>query len=184
MQITRTDFPGLIILKPTVFEDDRGYFMETHNQQRLKKEGVDYTFVQDNESKSQKGVIRGLHFQVGEYAQAKLVRVFSGAVQDVVVDLRKDSPTYGKQYSAILSGENRHQLLIPRGFAHGFAVLEENTVFFYKCDNFYSKDHEGGFRHNDPVFEIDWQVPINERIISERDQKLPLYDKDLTDFYL
>ncbi len=184
MKITETKFPGLLVLEPTVFEDHRGYFMETYNEQKLVKEGIQYTFVQDNESKSQKNVIRGLHFQYGEYAQAKLVRVFSGAVQDVVVDLRKDSPTLGQHFSIELTGRNRLQLLIPRGFAHGFAVLEEETVFFYKCDNFYSKEHEGGFRFDDEQFGIKWLVSEADRVLSDRDRNLPLYQEGLYNFSL
>ena len=147
MKVTKTEIDGVFIIEPQVFEDERGYFFESYNKEKLKEQGIDYDFIQDNQSKSKYGTIRGIHFQKGEYAQAKLVRVLEGTVLDVAVDLRKDSPTFGKHVAVELSAENRRQLMIPRGFGHGFSVLSETAVFAYKCDNVYNKASEGGLRY-------------------------------------
>ena len=141
----------------------------------LQKQESSTPFVQDNQAKSTRGVLRGLHYQIGEAAQAKLVRVLKGEVLDVVVDIRPDSPTYGQHYSVLLSAENQQQLYVPRGFAHGYIVLSEEAIFFYKCDNFYAKDQEGGIRYNDPQLNIDWMLPPEELILSEKDQGLPSF---------
>ncbi len=172
MIMTTTDIEGLLIIAPSVFTDERGYFLETYHGERYQLPGA-YTFVQDNEAKSSKGVLRGLHFQQGEHAQGKLVRVVTGAVYDVAVDLRKDSPTYGRSFGILLSGENKKQFWVPRGFAHGYLVLEDDTVFSYKCDNFYHQASEGGLKYDDPALQISWpslEVPF---IVSEKDQHLP-----------
>lgn len=171
-----TEFEGLWIIEPKVFSDARGYFYESFNQQVFEKEtGISTNFVQDNQSMSSFGVLRGLHLQFGEYAQAKLVRVLSGEVLDVVVDVRPDSPTFGKSFSILLSAKNRKQLFIPRGFAHGFVVTSDTAEFFYKCDNFYAPQHEGGILYNDTDLSIDWQIEEKQLIISERDRKLPTF---------
>ena len=172
---TETPIPDLIIFDPKVWKDDRGYFFESYNRARFVEAGIENVFVQDNESKSTYGVLRGLHYQVGEFAQAKLVRVLEGEVLDVAVDIREGSPTYGKHFSLILSGENKRQLFIPRGFAHGFVVLSETAVFTYKCDNLYSKEHEGGIRFDDPQLNIDWQVDPAKAILSEKDLVNPVF---------
>ena len=178
MKIESTGFEGLIVIKPTVFEDERGYFMESFNEKRFREEcNLDVKFVQDNESKSTYGVLRGLHFQKPPMAQAKLVRVFSGKVLDVAVDIRPNSPTFGKHIAVELSGRNKKQLFIPRGFAHGFVVLSKTAVFAYKCDNFYSPEHDSGIYHADPELNIDWRVPLGNRLISEKDQKAVLISK-------
>lgn len=165
--------------------DDRGYFFESFNRNTfLQQTGCDVNFVQDNQSSSQQGVIRGLHFQRGEHAQAKLVRVLKGNVLDVAVDLRKGSPTFGKSFSIELTADNGLQLFIPRGFAHGFEVLSEQAVFFYKCDNYYHKAADGGIYYLDPALDIQWKTPVSERILSEKDQQLPLLNDiiDVLDF--
>jgi len=168
MQIERNQIDGLLIIKPDVFEDPRGYFFESYNAEKFRQHRVDVTFLQDNESKSGKGVLRGLHFQVPPYAQGKLVRVVKGSVTDVAVDLRKSSPTYGQWSSVILSEQNKWMYWIPPGFAHGFVTLEENTVFFYKCTQVYHKESERGIAWNDPDLKIDWGV-VNP-VISEKDK--------------
>lgn len=174
MNFIATDINDLWVIEPKVFEDHRGFFCETFNQRVFKEAtGLDVNFVQDNESKSTKGVLRGMHFQQGEWAQAKLVRVLQGEVQDVAVDLREGSPTYGKHYSIILSGENRKQLFVPRGFAHGFLVLSDTAVFSYKCDNFYNKASEGGVIYNCPKLAIPWELKDTELKLSEKDLILP-----------
>lgn len=173
MNIIKTEIPGLIILEPKVFEDTRGYFFESYNKSVFEKLGIKNEFVQDNQSLSVKGVLRGLHFQREPYSQAKLVRVLSGSVLDVAVDLRTGSPTYGKWQSEVLSAENRRQLYIPRGFAHGFLVLSETAEFFYKCDNFYSREHDGGIRFDDPALNINWNANGIALNISEKDRALP-----------
>lgn len=175
MPFQTTDFPGLLIFKPMVFEDSRGYFFEAYNEQLFREEGTDLRFVQDNQSKSSCGVIRGLHYQLHPHAQFKLVRVLEGAILDVAVDLRKGSPTFGKHFSLELSGENKKQLLIPSGFAHGFSVLSDTAVVFYKCDALYNKESEAGIRYNDPSLNIDWKVPSGKEIISEKDIQQPLF---------
>lgn len=174
MKVTKTDIEGVFIIEPVVFEDERGYFFESYNKENLKKQGIDYDFIQDNQSKSCYGTIRGIHFQKGEYAQAKLVRVLEGKVLDVAVDLRKNSKTFGKYVAVELSAENRRQLMIPRGFGHGFSVLSETAVFAYKCDNVYNKASEGGLRFNDPSLGIDWKIDLNKAVLSEKDKNNPL----------
>jgi len=174
MIVTETKLKGCFILEPTVFKDDRGYFFESFNENTFEKAvGQKVHFVQDNQSFSSFGVIRALHYQIGEHAQAKLVRVLSGKVLDVAVDLRKGSSTYGEHIAIELSEENRKQLFIPRGFGHGFSVLSETTEFFYKCDNYYNKASEGGIIYNDPGLNIDWQLPLDEIIVSAKDIELP-----------
>ncbi len=174
MKVIKTDIEGVLIIEPVVFEDERGYFFESYNKEDLKKQGVDYDFIQDNQSKSCYGTIRGIHFQKGEYAQAKLVRVLEGKVLDVAVDLRKNSKTFGKYVSVELSAENRRQLMIPHGFGHGFSVLSETAVFAYKCDNVYNKASEGGLRFDDPSLGIDWKIDLNKAVLSEKDKNNPL----------
>ncbi len=178
MIFTKTELEGVYILEPRVFTDSRGYFFESYNEQEFKNNGLNYTFVQDNQSFSKYGTIRGLHFQKGTHAQAKLVRIISGEVLDVAVDIRRNSPTYGKHVAVKLSGENQKQLLIPRGFAHGFSVLSDTAVFTYKCDNFYCKEAEGGLCVNDPALGIDWQIDMSKANVLERDLNHPLL-KDL-----
>ncbi len=178
MKITETRLKGCFILEPALFMDERGYFMESFNEQRFNEAvGKDVNFVQDNQSFSLHGVVRALHYQVGEHAQAKLVRVLSGAVLDVAVDLRENSPTYGKHISVELSCENKKQLFIPRGFAHGFIVLSETAEFFYKCDNYYNKESEGGIIYNDRTLNIDWKLSPDEIKVSDKDVVLPSFDK-------
>ena len=174
MTATETKLKGCFIIEPQVFKDNRGYFFESFNQDSFNEligEAID--FVQDNESFSSKGVLRGLHFQKGGYAQAKLVRVVKGKVLDVVVDMRKNSPTFSKHFSIELSEENKTQLFVPKGFAHGFIVLSETATFSYKCDNFYDKASEQGLRYDDPSLGIDWKLPSNELIVSDKDLVLP-----------
>jgi dTDP-4-dehydrorhamnose 3,5-epimerase len=174
MNFIETNLQGCFIIEPKVFHDDRGYFMESFNLNTFENGiGQKINFVQDNQSYSTKGVLRGLHYQCGEHAQAKLVRVLEGEVLDVAVDLRPNSPTFGQSYSILLSAENKKQFFVPRGFAHGFLVLSDTATFFYKCDNFYNKESEGGLIYNDATVSIDWGFPTNELIISEKDQVLP-----------
>jgi len=173
MPFSTTPIQDLIVFEPAVFQDDRGYFFESYNQQVWAKEGVNTAFVQDNQARSTRGVLRGLHYQVSEMAQAKLVRVIEGEVLDVAVDLREHSPTLGLWYSIRLSAENKRQLLVPRGFAHGYVVLSETAEFAYKCDNFYSKANEGGIRFDDPFLGIDWEFDLGEVLVSEKDLVLP-----------
>lgn len=173
MPFIDTEFPGLHVFEPMVFGDDRGYFFESYNQKTFDDKGINSHFVQDNQARSTFGVLRGLHFQKGDAAQAKLVRVLEGSVLDVVVDLRQGSPTYGQSFSIELSAENKKQLYVPRGFAHGYVVLSETAEFFYKCDNFYSKADEGGIIYNDPSLNIDWKIDISKAVLSEKDQVLP-----------
>ena len=175
MPFTETPLPGLLLFDPKVWEDDRGYFYESYNQRAFAEAGITAHFVQDNQARSVRGVLRGLHYQTAPYAQAKLVRVLSGEVLDVVADLRPGSPAYGQTYSVILSAENKRQLFVPRGFAHGYVVLSDTAEFFYKCDNFYSKAHEGGVRYDDPTLQIDWGIPPEEVILSEKDKALPFF---------
>ncbi|MBP5538340.1 MAG: dTDP-4-dehydrorhamnose 3,5-epimerase [Bacteroidales bacterium] len=175
MEVIKTELEGVLILEPRIFTDGRGYFFECYNQREfLAKTGLDVTFVQDNESFSSYGVLRGLHFQKGEFAQAKLVRVIEGKVLDVAVDIRKGSPTFGKWTSVELSGENHRQFFIPRGFAHGFSVLSPTARFQYKCDNFYAPGQEGAIAWNDPDLAIDWKLPASEVLLSEKDSRHPL----------
>ena len=169
MTITETDLQGVYILEPRLFGDQRGYFFESYNQQVFNDAIGKVDFVQDNESKSCYGVVRGLHFQKPPFAQAKLLRVVKGAVLDVAVDIRKNSPTYGKYVSVELTEENHRQLFIPRGFAHGFSVLSEEVIFQYKCDNFYAPDSEGAILWNDSELDIDWRIPEDKAIVSKKD---------------
>ena len=174
MKFIETKLKGCFILEPKIITDERGYFMESFNEKTFQAGiGQEVTFVQDNQSFSTKGVLRGLHYQCGEHAQAKLVRVLQGEVLDVAVDLRPNSKTYGQYEAVLLSAENQKQFFIPRGFAHGFLVLSETATFFYKCDNFYNKESEGGLIYNDETVKINWNFPLNELIISEKDQILP-----------
>ncbi|WP_299363731.1 dTDP-4-dehydrorhamnose 3,5-epimerase [Winogradskyella sp.] len=174
MLVEETKLKGSYILQPKVFKDKRGYFIESYNKKVFKKAtGLEVDFIQDNESMSSKGVLRGLHYQIGAYAQAKLVRVIQGKVLDVMVDLRPNSLTYGENVSLLLSGENKTQLFIPRGFAHGFLVLEDKTIFSYKCDNPYNKEAEAGIIYNDKNLNIDWKLSGVEPIISDKDLLLP-----------
>ncbi|MCM1310009.1 MAG: dTDP-4-dehydrorhamnose 3,5-epimerase [Bacteroides sp.] len=175
MEVIKTSIPGLVIIEPQVFTDSRGYFFESFNARKFAEKVAQVTFVQDNESCSQRGVIRGLHFQRGNHAQAKLIRVVSGAVLDVAVDLRPDSPTYGQHEAIELTAENRRQLFIPRGFAHGFAVLSDSAVFQYKCDNFYAPQSEGGIDPFDPTLAIEWPFSRSEAILSEKDKLHPSF---------
>ncbi|MEO6253297.1 MAG: dTDP-4-dehydrorhamnose 3,5-epimerase [Ferruginibacter sp.] len=173
MNFIKTEFPGLLIIEPTVFKDSRGYFFESYNENNFKAAGIDIQFVQDNQSKSMYGVIRGLHYQLSPHAQTKLIRVLSGSIQDIAVDIRKGSPTYGKVFSIELSAENNKQLLIPKGFAHGFSVLSESAEVIYKCDGFYNKDSEAGIMFNDGALNIDWKIPAGKAIISDKDMVHP-----------
>lgn len=175
MELEKTYIEDLVVITPKVFGDNRGYFIESYNADWFKKSVLTTDFVQDNESKSKRGVIRGLHFQAPPFDQAKLVRVVSGEVLDVAVDLRSESPTYGKVFTIKLSGENKKQLFIPRGFAHGFSVLSEEAVFAYKVDNTYNFDSEGGIIWNDETLSIDWGVDNSEAQISEKDKMLPTF---------
>ncbi len=175
MNIVKTDIEGVLIVEPKVFGDSRGYFMEVFSERDFRAAtGLDVHFVQDNESMSSKGVLRGLHFQKSPYAQSKLVRVVRGSVYDVAVDLRAGSPTFGKYVSVVLSGENKRMFYIPEGFAHGFLTLEDNTVFQYKCGAFYEPSSEGSVRWNDPRIGVEWPVLDGERLLSEKDRKAPL----------
>lgn len=182
MTFTKTEIDGVYIIEPKVFGDNRGYFMETYNENVFKANGLDYTFVQDNQSKSKKGVLRGLHFQK-THPQAKLVRVLEGEVLDVAVDLRKGSKTYGKWVGVVLSEENKKMFMIPRGFAHGFVVLSDTATFAYKCDEFYHPEDEGGIAWNDPDVGIDWQYE-GEPLLSEKDKKHPTLKESKTEFDL
>ena len=173
MEVVETNIEGVIIIEPRIFKDDRGYFFESFSQREFEEKVCKTTFVQDNESKSGYGVLRGLHFQKPRFAQSKLVRVIKGAVLDVAVDIRKGSPTFGQYVSVELTGDNHRQFFIPRGFAHGFSVLSEEVIFQYKCDNFYSPQSEGAIAWNDPDLNIDWRIPVEEVILSEKDSKHP-----------
>ena len=180
MNFISTELEGCYIIEPKIIGDERGYFMESFNEKTF-QEGIqkETHFVQDNQSFSKKGVLRGLHYQTGEHAQAKLVRVLQGEVLDVAVDIRPDSKTYGQHVAVLLSAENQKQLFVPRGFAHGFIVLSEMATFFYKCDNFYNKESEGGILFNDKTLNIDWKLLEKELIISEKDQILPTLEKTI-----
>jgi dTDP-4-dehydrorhamnose 3,5-epimerase len=182
MTINKTAFTGLLIIEPKVFGDVRGSFFESYNQQALSEAGIQTIFRQDNQSSSKYGVIRGLHFQTPPHAQTKLIRVLEGAICDVAVDLRKASPTFGKWFGMELSAENKKQLYIPQGFAHGFSVLSEQTTILYKCDNFYHPQSEGGIRYNDPLLGIDWRVDAAQAIVSDKDQILPCLNELQTNF--
>ena len=173
MNVIAAEIPEILIIEPDIFQDKRGYFFESWNQQKYTDSGISCDFVQDNESESCYGVLRGLHYQLPPYTQAKLVRVIQGTVLDVAVDIRKGSPTFGKHVAVELSGENKRQLFIPRGFAHGFAVLSEKVVFAYKCDNVYMPSHERGIRFNDPALQIQWKIKEQNMILSPKDLHYP-----------
>lgn len=176
MQIDQTSFKNLLIVTPSVFSDDRGYFFESYNSNKFQISGLNYNWVQDNQSHSKYGVIRGLHFQKNPHAQTKLVRVLQGEILDVVVDLRKSEPTYGKVFSILLSSENKKQLLVPKGFAHGFSVLSEKADVLYKCDALYNKESESGILFNDASLAIDWKIPRDNSIVSKKDLELPPFN--------
>nr|WP_320000687.1 dTDP-4-dehydrorhamnose 3,5-epimerase [uncultured Draconibacterium sp.] len=182
MNIVQTGIPGLVVIKPRVFEDDRGYFFETFQQERYREAGIERTFIQDNESRSVKGVVRGLHFQLGDAAQAKLVRVIRGSVFDVAVDLRKGSPTFGKWFGVELNENNKKQLYVPRGFAHGFSVLSETAIFTYKCDNLYNREAESSINPFDKTLGIDWQVKEEDAFVSEKDKDAPVFEEAQMNF--
>lgn len=174
MNILKTNIDGVLLIEPKVFGDERGYFFESYSQREFEKKVCKVLFVQDNESKSRYGVVRGLHYQRAPYEQSKLVRVVSGRVLDVAVDIRPDSPTYGEHVATVLSDENKRQLFIPRGFAHGFAVLSDVALFQYKCDNYYAPGYEAAIRWDDPKLAIDWMLPLKDIILSEKDKNSPL----------
>lgn len=182
MPFMQTGLPGLIVVEPRIFEDSRGYFFEAYNETQFSSEGIKVSFVQDNQSRSYYGVIRGLHYQKPPYAQSKLVRVLTGAILDVAVDIRKGSPGYGKSFIIELSSANRKQLFIPAGFAHGFSVISETAEVMYKCDTYYHKQSEGGIAYNDPDLHIDWSIPAGKSLISEKDAGLPLFRDNAGDF--
>ena len=177
MIIEKTFINDLIIITPRVFEDARGYFFEAYNQAKFYENGINYQFIQDNQSFSKRGVIRGLHLQINPFAQAKLIRVLEGEILDVAVDLRKNSPTYGQHFSVVLSNENKKQLMVPHGFAHGFSVLSETASVLYKVDQVYHKESERGIRYDDPTLAIDWQLSPEEIVVSEKDVLLPNFDQ-------
>ncbi len=184
MKVIETALSGLLIIEPKVFEDQRGYFFESYNKKKLKELGIDINFVQDNQSLSSYGVIRGMHYQLAPYAQTKLVRVLHGAVLDIAIDLRQGSLTFGHSISVELSSENKKQMLIPQGFAHGFAVLSEQAIFHYKCDKYYMPEYERGFKLNDPELKIDFKIPANDYIISEKDKNLPRFSEAEMNYYI
>ena len=173
MPFAKTDFPGLQVFTPAIFEDGRGFFFESYNQRVFSNEGIEINFVQDNQASSSFGVIRGLHYQLEPHAQTKLIRVLSGNILDAVVDMRKNSPTYGKVYTIELSAQNKKQLLVPKGFAHGYSVISKTAEVFYKCDVFYHKESEGGIAWNDPLLNINWRTPADSIIVSEKDSHHP-----------
>ena len=175
MPFVQCNIPGLVIVEPNVFEDSRGYFFEAYNETIFKQNGIACNFLQDNQSKSSKGVVRGLHYQLPPFAQSKLVRVLDGVIIDVAVDIRKGSPTYGQHFALELSSENKKQLFIPAGFAHGFSVLSETAVVLYKCDALYNKESEGGIRFDDSALNIDWKINKVDALVSEKDIQLPLF---------
>lgn len=183
MNIKETSIPGLLIIEPDVFEDPRGYFFESYNHRQFQEAGIDKYFVQDNQSLSGYGVIRGLHYQLSPYSQSKLVRVLEGSVWDVVVDIRKNSPTFGRSFGLEISAKNRIQLYVPKGMAHGFAVISPAAVFFYKCDNFYNQSAERGIHYLDRDLGIDWPVPAEKILISSKDQILPPFREAEMNFY-
>ncbi len=182
MPFIKTDFPGLLIFEPKIFEDSRGYFFESYNAETFAADGHSIQFVQDNQAKSSYGVIRGLHYQLHPHSQTKLIRVLSGAILDVVVDLRKGSPCFGQVFTHELSAENKKQLLIPKGFAHGYSVLSDTAEVLYKCDAFYRKETEGGILYNDPALGIDWKIPADKMTVSEKDTQHPCIKDCITNF--
>lgn len=175
MIIEKTDIEGLLVIQPKVHGDERGYFMETYREQTLADYGIEKRYIQDNEAYSKRGTVRGLHYQTYPKGQSKLIRVVTGEVLDVVVDIRPDSKTYGKVFSIILSAENKKQLLVPTGMAHGYSTLSDDAVFLYKCNDYYAPDYEAGIRYDDEKLNIDWMLPKNEMIISEKDQNWPAF---------
>jgi len=177
MSIIKTAFKGLYLFEPRVFRDDRGYFFESYNAERWKADGIKHVFVQDNESKSQYGTLRGLHYQLPNFGQAKLVRVTKGKVLDIVVDIRPSEPTYGQSFGVILSNTNKKQMLIPQGFAHGFVTLSKEAVFSYKCTNFYNKESEGQINPLDKTLKLDWGIPKKDMILSAKDKAGPAFGK-------
>lgn len=182
MNIIETPIKDLYVIEPKVFEDPRGYFFESYSKLHLENKGINYNFVQDNQSKSSYGVLRGLHYQKGPHAQTKLVRALFGSIYDVAVDLREGSPTYGQWYGVELTEDNKKQLLVPQGFAHGFSVLSETAVVMYKCDDFYHPECEGGIIYNDKTLNIDWKVPEDKILVSDKDKILPTLDKHIPVF--
>ena len=182
MPFIKTEFPGLLIFEPNVFEDARGYFFESYNQKTCAENGVTTHFLQDNQAKSVYGVIRGMHYQLNPHAQTKFIRALSGTILDAVLDLRVGSPTYGKHFSIELSAENKRQLYIPQGFAHGYSVLSETAEVFYKCDDFYSKELEAGIQFYDPALNIDWKIPADKQIISDKDKLHPTFENCKNNF--
>ena len=182
MPFVTTEIEGVLIFEPSVYKDDRGYFFEAYNEQTFHKEGVTNRFVQDNQSFSKFGVIRGLHYQLDPHPQTKLVRVLQGKILDVAVDIRQGSPTFGKYVSVELSADNKRQLLVPRGFAHGFSVLSDTAEVLYKCDGLYDKASEGGIRFDDPQLNIDWRLPLDKAIVSSKDKDLPLFAESRNNF--
>jgi dTDP-4-dehydrorhamnose 3,5-epimerase len=182
MKVTPTPFAGLLIIAPRVFTDTRGHFYESYNKRKFDEQNMAFDFVQDNQSRSLRHVIRGLHFQIPPHAQTKLVRALSGKILDVVVDLRREQPTFGKSFKLVLSAENRLQLLIPKGFAHGFSVLSDDAEVLYKCDDYYQPEFEKGIRYDDPALAIDWEVDPLKAIVSDKDLALPLMSGGLLPF--
>ncbi|MBS1947560.1 MAG: dTDP-4-dehydrorhamnose 3,5-epimerase [Bacteroidetes bacterium] len=182
MPFVATEFPGLLVFEPFIFKDERGYFFESYNQKLFQQNGAEMNFVQDNQSHSNYGVLRGLHYQLNPYSQTKLVRVLKGNILDVVADIRRGSPTYGKTYSIELSDENKKQLLVPKGFAHGFVVLSETADVMYKCDGFYNKASEAGIIYDDDFLNIDWKVPAQKIKLSPKDLELPSFENCMNNF--
>lgn len=182
MKFTQCPIPGLLVAAPSIFADSRGYFFEAYNETVFAQNGITCTFVQDNQSRSSRGVIRGLHYQNNPFAQSKLVRVLDGTIIDVAVDIRKGSPTFGEHFAIELSAENQKQLFIPAGFAHGFSVLSETAVVMYKCDNLYNKASEGGILFSDPALNIDWGISPDEAVVSDKDRELPFINDSVHNF--
>lgn len=182
MPFTTCNLPGLIIIEPNVFEDSRGYFFEAYNENLFRQNGITSHFVQDNQSRSTYGVIRGLHYQLNPFAQAKLIRVLEGKILDVAVDVRRNSTTYGQHFSIELSSENKKQLFVPAGFAHGFSVLSEIAIVLYKCDAFYNKQSEGGIRFDDKKLQINWGIEPGKEIVSDKDLQLPFFEDAVSNF--
>lgn len=184
MKVSETKLPGLLIIEPKVFEDQRGYFFESYNKKSFEEVGINIDFVQDNQSLSSYGVIRGMHYQLDPHAQTKLVRVLQGTVLDIAIDIRKGSLTFGQSICVELSSENKKQMLIPQGFAHGFVVLSEQAIFYYKCDKYYEPEYERGFKLNDPDLKINFKIPAEDYIISEKDKNLPRFSDAEMNYYI
>lgn len=182
MPFIKTDIPDLLIFEPVVHKDDRGYFFESYNEKIFSAEGIEIKFIQDNQARSTYGVIRGMHYQLNPFAQTKLIRALSGTIIDAVVDLRKNSPTFGQSFAIELSAENKKQLLVPQGFAHGYSVISETAEVLYKVDQFYSKESEGGLLFNDPALNIDWKIPADKQIVAEKDLRHPRLIDNVTNF--